>query len=156
MKKIADLELYSFILLYQILRKKFKKYQFDFSKGQFKFESFEISATPVEKIASAEIFFQILNPVHPETNDDDQLDTIDISNKLTINFVATNVVAVKYQIHKKDLDNPFVIAEIKKIIGLIAPTSEGLSIPKCYIRPKRWIRKKIKESPLHKYLEEVK
>ncbi len=155
MKKISDLQLYGFIQLYQILRTKFRKYYFDDTSTDDGY--FQISSAPAGKRGQGEIVLEVLNPQHDNEIGGKSFDSINVQDeKITIGFFATEVDTFKYRINKKDLDDPKVISEIKKLIGQIAPVRNNLPDQKWVTEVGKWAKKLIKESPIYHKLERAR
>ena len=152
MKKIADLGFYGFVLLFQILSKKFKGYYF--SETFIDQGYFQVSAAPEDERNNGEVVLEVFDPVYADEILGSFANCNTSSNKITIGFYVANFTTFKYQLSKKDLDNPIVINELKKIIGLSVHIGDK---SKDWGRDvKKWTKKTIKESKLNKYLEEVK
>ncbi len=152
MKKIADLNFYSFVLLYQILFKKFKGYYFNeiFTDQGY----FQISVNPSDETDNGEVVLEVFDPVHDSEIQVSFGNMDTASKKITIGFFVVNFNTFRYLIDKKYLDDVFVINEIKKVIGLTVHFRDNSKNPGRDVE--KWVEKTITNSPLNKYLERVK
>ncbi|MBP9821454.1 MAG: hypothetical protein KBC98_01035 [Candidatus Pacebacteria bacterium] len=152
MKKIADINLYGFILLFQILLKKFKGFHFNETYTDQGY--FQISAVPYDEVGNGEVVLEVFDPAHTNEVQGSFVNADISSKKITIGFFVFSFNTFRYLIDKKHLDDAFIITEIKKIIGLTVhfrdnSKNSGRDVEK-------WVEKTITNSPLNKYLQRVK
>ena len=155
MKKVADLNFYSFIEFLKILEEKFPDCNFDYDN----WEPFYLSITAVlrKDTEEGEISLEIKNPtdlvleetVYPKPSDA-KIDEENISFQICVHSWNSVALTVK----KEAFDNDDFIQKLRSLIGKLAPVRRNSET--WYEEIEKWVYEIIESSGVKNYCLEIK